>query len=161
MFLPREPTVITLTALLFKCYQMTWEIANPIDFHLSTKKAANRLLSPGLDPAGAASNLQISLLTEIKAKRRKMEHATWGYNGSGGNYCLLKNDNIQGLGEGGFEGDGESFVTCKGGKKVLNGGKARVVDIAYPGEGGILWWGIRNKRTSGNCGGKGSFNGGP
>ena len=83
------------------------------------------------------------------------------YNGSGGNSCPVKKDNIQGSAGGGFQGDGESSVTSEGGKSFINGGKGGIIQTGsnggfggggsatmYPGGGGrSSGGGSRSKRT--------------
>lgn len=109
---------------------------------------------------------------------QKTENGTrhGGYNGFGGNLCPVKKDKIEGSGGGGFQGDGESSVTCKGGKSFINGGKGGVshagvsnggfggggAATTYPGGGGgFSGGGIEAKEHKGTvAGGGGSFNGG-
>ena len=108
---------------------------------------------------------------------QKTENGTrhGGYNGSGGNLCPVKKDNIQGSGGGGFQGDGESSVTSEGGKSFINGGKGGVSQTrsnggfggggsatTYPGGGGgFSGGGVEAKEHKGTvAGGGGSFNGG-
>lgn len=109
---------------------------------------------------------------------QKTENGTrhGGYNGSGGNLCPVKKDNIQGSGGGGLQGDGESSAICEGGKSFMNGGKGGIshakvsnggfggggAATTYPGGGGgFSGGGIEAKEHQGIvAGGGGSFNGG-
>lgn len=107
---------------------------------------------------------------------QKTENGTrhGGYNGFGGNLCPVKKDKIEGSGGGGFQGDGESSVTCKGGKSFINGGKGGVshagvsnggfggggAATTYPGGGGGFSGGGIEEHKGTVAGGGGSFNGG-